>query len=563
MTAATPAASPAVAGRPSLLRRIYGLGSVFAKALRDSRRATIVAAVLLAVMFLGVAKAITTEFSTAASRDEMVALIKSLPPVLAGLGGKITDNLGTMGGYLQYKYGTFFPLVLTLWSILALSGTLASEAQRGSLEFLASTGLSRRKIALEKLFGHLIPMGIVLLVTFVSIAIAGSAYPVLPGDEITVTSAFAYTIWLGVIALAGGALAFALGPFVGRGGAAGIAGFVTFAGFITSGYQQAIPAMEPVAKLTWWGWTYNHTALSGQYDWPPVVAVGVLVVALLAIGIVAFSRRDIGTTSTIPVPRMPASLLGLRGPIGRSAGAGLGAAIWWGLGVGFFGLVMGSTSRGLIDQLRDSPAFMNLLQTAFPNNDYASAGGFLQLLFVQFGVILAGLAAATLVSGWASDETSGRLEMVLSTPLSRLRWALSGGVGMLVDVAVFVALATLGIAFGVSSSGSDLATPVTGALILGVYAAALVGIGVLVGGVLRTGWAAAAVVLFLVVTWFIQLLGPLLHLPDVVQNLALTAHFGRPMVGLWDVPGTIAALAIGVAGIVLGALGFARRDLRR
>jgi ABC-2 type transport system permease protein len=557
------AATPAVAEGPSLYRRIYGFGSIFAKALRDSRRATIVAALLLAVTFLGVAKAVVGEFDTPESRAEMVALIKSLPPVLAGLGGKITDNLGTMGGYLQYKYGTFFPMVLTLWSILALSGTLASEAQRGSLEFLASTGLSRRRIALEKLLGHLVPMGIVLLVTFASIAIAGQSYAVLPGDEITVTSAFAYTVWLGFIALAGGALAFALGPFVGRGGAAGIAGFVTFAGFITSGYQQAIPAMEPIAKLTWWGWTYNHTALSGQYDWPPVLAVGGLVVVLLAIGVAAFSRRDIGSTSAIPVPRMPAALLGLRGPIGRAAAANLGAATWWGLGVGLFGLVMGSTSRGFVEQLRDSPAFMNLLQTAFPDIDYASAGGFLQLLFVEFGVLLAGLAAATFVSGWASDETSGRLEMVLATPLARLRWALSSGVGLLLDVAVFLVLSILGIAIGVASSGSDLGIPVIGTLILGVYAVALVGIGMLVGGVIRTGWAAAAVVIFLVVTWFVQLLGPLLDLPKLVQDLAMTAHFGQPMVGVWDVPGAIAALLIGVAGIVIGGFGFTRRDLRR
>jgi ABC-2 type transport system permease protein len=548
---------------PSLYRRLYGFGSVFAKAMRDSRRATIVAGLLLAVTFLGVAGAVVKQFDTPASRDEMVALIKSLPPVLAGLGGKITDNLGTMGGYLQYKYGTFFPMILTLWSILALSGTLASEAQRGSLDVLAATGLSRRRIALEKLFGHLVPMGIVLLITFISIAIAGQSYPVLPGDEITVTSAFAYTVWLGFIALAGGALAFALGPFVGRGGAAGVAGFVTFAGFITSGYQQAIPAMEPIAKLTWWGWTYNHTALSGQYDWPPVLLVGVLVVVLLAIGVEAFVRRDIGSTSAIPVPRMPKFLLGLRGPIGRAAGSNLGAAIWWGLGIGFFGITMGSASRGFMDQLRDSPAFMHLLQTAFPGIDYASAGGFLQLLFVEFGVILAGLAAATFVSGWASDETSGRLEMVLATPLSRLRWALGSGVGLVIDVAVFLAITIAGIALGVASSGSDVSTPATGALILGIYAIALVGIGMLVGGWLRTSWAAAAVVIFLVVTWFVQLLGPLLGLPDVVQDLALTAHFGQPMVGSWDVPGAIGALVIGVAGIGLGALGFARRDLRR
>ena len=195
--------------------------------------------------------------------------------------------------------------------------------------------------------------------------------------------------------------------------------------------------------------------------------------------------------------------------------------------------------------------------------DYASAGGFLQLLFVEFGILLAGLAAATFVSGWASDETSGRLEMVLATPLSRLRWALAGGIGMLVNVAVFVALTMVGIAIGVASSDSEITTPAAGSLILGVYAVALVGIGMAVGGLFRTGWAAPFVVVFIVATWFVQLLGPLLGLPEAVTSLALTSHFGQPMVGVWDVPGTVAALAIGVAGIAVGAFGFARRDLRR
>jgi ABC-2 type transport system permease protein len=559
---ATEAPTTTLRQPPSIFRRIYGLGSVFAKAVRDSRRATIVAAGLLALVFLGVTRAIVTEFATPQSRIELDALIRAVPPILQGLGGKVVDNIGTMGGYLQYKYGTFFPLVLGLWSILALSGTLASEAQRGSLEFVASTGLSRRRIAIQKLFGHLVPLSLALLVTFVSIAIAGQAYPVLPGDEISVQSAFAYTVWLGFIALAGGALAFALGPFLGRGAAAGIAGFVTFAGFILSGYQQAVPALEPFAKLTWWGWTYNHTALSGQFDWPPVIAVGIVVVVLLAIGVEAFARRDIGVTTALPTVSLPGRLLGLRGPIGRATAANVGPAVWWGLGVAFFGLVMGGASQGFIDQLRNSPQFMSMLQTLFPDIDYASAGGFLQLLFVQFGILLAGLAGATFVAGWASDETSGRLEMVLATPLSRLRWALAGGLGLLASVAIFTALSMLGVAIGASSSEGDLATPVSGSLILGVYAIALVGLGMTVGGVFRTGWAAPAVVIFLIVTWFVQLLGPLLGLPDVVQQLALTAHFGQTMVGVWDVPGTIGALAIGAAGIAIGALGFSRRDLR-
>ncbi|MDL2334801.1 MAG: hypothetical protein QFC55_02055 [Chloroflexota bacterium] len=548
---------------PSLSRRLYGLGSIFGKTVRDSRRAMLVTAILLAIVFLGVTKAFVAEFNTADKRLELVQLTQALPPIIAGLAGKVTDNIGTMGGYLQYKYGTFIPILLSLWSILALSGTLASETQRGSMDILAATGKPRRTIALQKLAGHIVPLTIALLVLFLSVVVAGSAYPVLPGDAISVTSAFAYTVWAGLMALAAGSLAFALGPFVGRGAAAGIAGFVTFAGFILNGYQGPVPSLAPFASLTWWCWTSNHLALAGYYDWTSVLLVAALVVVLLYVGVAAFTRRDIGLTSVVPIPSTPRALRGLGGPVGRAAASNLGVAIAWGAGLGIFGLILGNSSKDFLESLQKSPLFLQLLQQAFPNTDYATPGGFLQLLFVQFGVLLAGLAAATFAAGWASDETSGRLEMVLATPLGRVRWALASGAGLLINVATFVAIVAIGIGLGIASSGGDLATPVLGSLILGVYAAALVGIGLAVGGIARAGWAAPAVVIVVLLTWFLQLVGPLFSLPEVVQNLALTAHLGETMVGRWDWGGVGMAAVLAVGGIALGAWGFRRRDLVR
>jgi polyether ionophore transport system permease protein len=557
----TAAASTTSASAISLWSRLYGFGSVFAKTVRDSRRATIIAAAVLALAFLGLGKAIVTQFDTPASREEINALVAAVPPILQGLAGKVV-NVGTLGGYFQYKYGTFFPLVLSMWSILALSSTLAGEASRGSLEFVAATGRSRRRLALEKLSGHVVMVGLACLVGFASIAYAGAAYPVLPGDEISVLQAFGYAAWLGLMVLAAGALAFALAPIVGRGAAAGAAGFVTFAGFILNGYQQPVPELAPYANLTWWGWTQNHVPLGGQFDWPSVALVGLAVVVLLAIGVEGFARRDIGSTGAMPTPSMPRSLLGLSGPLARATSINLGSAVAWGLGVGLFGLVFGGAAGPFMEQMRNSPEFIRLLETVFPGIDYASAGGFLQLLFVEMGVIFAGLAAATFVGGWASDETSGRLEMLLATPLQRVRWAVAGGVGMLVNVAIFVGLSAAGIAIGVSTTGSDVATPVAGSLILGVYAVALVGVGLAVGGLFGTRFAAPAVVSFVLVTWFVQIVGGLLNLPDVVQELALTKHFGQTFVGVWDWVGVVVSIGLGLGGIAVGAWAFARRDLR-
>ena len=542
------------------LRRIYGLGSVFGKTVRDSRRATILVGAVLGLGLIGVSQAIVSQFATVESRQQIGEIVRSVPPIMQGLAGKPV-NVETLGGYLQYKYGTFFPLIASLWSVLALSATLASEARRGSLEFVASSPMSRRRIALEKLSGHLVALTIASTLIFLSVALAGT-FGRLPGDEISIGAAAGYALWLGLLAIAAGSLAFALAQFLGRGAALGIAGAVMFGGFLLNGYQTAIPELAPLANLTWFGWTTNHIPLAGLYDWPSMLLVAVVAVILLAVGVEAFVRRDLGATSAIPTPSLPRALVGLDGPTGRATGEMLPSALAWGVGLGIFGLMIAGSGNSFAEQINRAPDFVRLLQAVFPGVELGTVGAFLQLVFVEFGLILAGLAAATLVSSWASDETSGRLDFLLATPLARRHWVVSGGIGALVGIVVFTVLAAAGIAIGAIMTGEDIVTPVTGALVLGLYGGAMAGVGFAVGGVVGTGAAGPSVALLTIVVWFLNIIAPPLGLPDAVSELALTAHYGQPMLGSWDPVGVVVSIALAVGGVAIGAWGFARRDLR-
>ena len=546
---------------PPIGRRLYGFGSVFGKTLRDSRRAILLVGGLVGLILIGVSRAIVTEFATVESRQELANIVAAVPPILQGLAGRPV-NVETLGGYLSYKYGTFFPLVASLWSILALSGTLAAEARRGSLEFVAAAPMSRRAIAFEKLSGHLVAMAIATFLIFVSLVIVGRSTVGLPGDEIPVSAAAGYALWFGLVSLAAGAVAFAVAPFLGRGAAIAIAGALMFAGFIITGYQAAIPALAPLANLSWFGWTWNHIPLAGVYDWASLVPVAVLAIILFVVGIEAFARRDIGATSDVPTPSLPAPLVGLRGPSGRIAGHALPSALAWGLGLGLFGLLLAGSAGPFVAELGSSSDFMRILGSLFPGIDFATVGGFLQLLFLEFGLILAGLAAATLVGAWASDESSGRLEFLLAAPVDRLRWVVSGGLGVFADIAVITVMAMVGIAIGAAITGGDIGTPVLGTLTLGLFALAMAGIGIAVGGVFGAGYAAPTVAIVTIVMWFLDIIAPALGLPEAVQELALTSHFGLPMLGRWDAVGILASIALGVGGLALGAFGFARRDLR-
>ena len=166
------------------------------------------------------------------------------------------------------------------------------------------------------------------------------------------------------------------------------------------------------------------------------------------------------------------------------------------------------------------------------------------------------------MADWASDETSGRLEMLLSTPLDPGHSARSGGLAAYLAIALAVALLAAGIAAGVAIAGGDVVAPAVGTLALGFYGAALAGVG-MAAGAIRPSIAGPAVALLVIAIFLVDLLAPALRLPDWVAQLALTSHMGLPMIGSWDPVGLVDCLVLAVAGLAIGALGMRRRDLGR
>jgi ABC-2 type transport system permease protein len=301
-------------------------------------------------------------------------------------------------------------------------------------------------------------------------------------------------------------VAFALAPIVGRAASAGIAGAILVGGYFINGYQGSAPAFAGPANLTWFGWTAHHSPLAGQYDWVSLLPVAVVAIVLLVVGVEAFARRDLGATSRVPSPGFPEATLGLGGPVGRSLGDRLPLAVSWGIGVGLYAFVLGGAAKSFATELdKLSPSTMQIFEAIFPNIDLGEPGAFLQLTFVTFGFILAGFAAATIVSGWASDEGTGRLELLLTTPLARARWAIAGGIGVMLAIAIFTGILALAVGAGVViGGGGDIATPVLGAGVLGLYAAALAGIGMAVGGLFRTSIAGETVAALVILSFLLD-----------------------------------------------------------
>jgi ABC-2 type transport system permease protein len=207
-------------GQNSARSRVFGFGSVFGKGLRDSRWAVLGVGLGIGLISVATASQVAAQFPTAADRVALIATSQGLPAVVRGLLGD-PINVERLGGFLSWRVTNSLPVLIGLWSILALSGTLATEARRGSLDFLATAPLSRARIATEKAFVHVVGLAAAATLLALLTWLAGLAFARLPGDEIGFVDSLSHFAGVVITSLVPGAVAFALAPVLGRVAAAG------------------------------------------------------------------------------------------------------------------------------------------------------------------------------------------------------------------------------------------------------------------------------------------------------------------------------------------------------
>ena len=542
--------------------RIMGLGSIYAKTVRDSRRAALIVGAIGGLLMLATAAPYGTEFTTPETRAVLVNQMGSLPAVFRGLLGEPV-NIDTLGGWISFRAGNFLPIMLGLWSVLALSGTLAGEAARGSLDLLASTPVSRRAIALQKVAGHVTALAFAVVLLAVIAWLASPAFALLPGDDFTLAQALGWATLTGLLMLACGSVAFAVAPLVGRTRALAIGLIVLFGGYLIWSYSGLSSFIAALGPLSFFDWTAGHRPLAGVTDWPAVGLLAVVTVGLLAAGVIGFERRDLGATGVLAWLRLPSLPAGTRGPLTRQLADRLGVAIAWGVGLGVYGALIAGSSEQFAEALKNIPQIQNYLNILYPDLDLEAPSGLLSLAFFSFGTILVGLAGAGFLAGWASDETEDRLDLVLSTPLSRAGWFLRSGLGVMTAIAVTTVLVSGILSLSVAAIGGDIANVGPGSLTLGLAAAGFAGVGLAVGGLVRASLAAPVTAALVLATFLLDILGAALDLPDVVLELSLFKHLGQPMAGVFDPVGIVAATLLAVGGLLVGAWGLRRRDLDR
>src|SRR5829696_9502850 len=153
-------------------------------------------------------------------------------------------------------------------------------------------------------------------------------------------------------------------------------------------------------------------------------------------------------------PRVGAGARGrgrwLRGPLGLAWRLQRGSLVAWTLGFAALGGILGGIAEGGVEVIRDNPKLEVVVQRLGGSSGIADT--YFAAIMSLLGLVAAGYAmgAALRLRG---EETSGHVEPVLVSPVSRVRWASSHLTFAVIGPVVLLGAAGIaaGLAYGLST----------------------------------------------------------------------------------------------------------------
>ena len=470
----------------------------------------------------------------------------------------------TLAGYVQWRAFGFFPVIFGFWALIAGSGAIRGDEDRGLLELWLASGTSRARVTAARTEAFVIAAAasilIVLLLTGLGATIVGSPLPI--------EGLLADGAALLAVTVACFALALLIAQFVdSRRVAAGVSAIVLLALFLLNSLGRTLEAPARFRGVSPFYYVDRTNGLSpgGQIDWASTLGVSAAALALVALAGVAFTRRDLGAGLVRPRravrPRViePSRNPFLRAPVLATIYEQRVGLTAWMVSTALLALFMTSLAKSVADLVNHIPIFR-----AYVSGQGDLNRAVISVFWFAMMPLVLGAFAITQVSRWTTDDTEGRLEMVLSEPVSRRRVALERAGALLVAttfIAVVGSAVTLwaadaqGISLGVESIALATALLLPFGLAFGSLGAAL------------AGWIPRATVLLLsgyaVVSYFLTQFVPLFRWPQWVANLSIFYLYGTPLTTGVYWTGFWVLMAIIAIAMTIGLLSFQRRDLGR
>lgn len=480
---------------------------------------------------------------------------------LSGIVGMFADPVGrmltgpahgfdepTIDRLIAGGYSLYFMLASAVMSILLVTRHTRVEEQAGRAELVRAGPLGRHTTLLATLVVALVTnvaAGAALLLALIGV---GDLEP--HGSLLIAVSVAA----VGLVFAAITTVTVQLTEYSRA--AAGLAGGVLAAAFILrAGGDMAAEGGSLLSWLSPLGWA-QQTAPYVLDRWWPLALLLVLAVVSATTGYVLSTRRDLGASFLAVRPGPPRAHPSLGRPWGLALRMQRASIIGWAASLAVAGFVFGAFAEALLDATDDMPdVFLDM----FGADDVL--GGYLGVMAV-FMAIFAAVYGVLAVQGLRFEETRGRAEPLLATPLSRAAW-LGTNLAVIVLGVVVISIAAgaaTGLGAAVVTGQVHHVWEVTAAqlnLMPPVFVA--LGIATLLFGLAPRAVAASWVVVFYGL--LVSIFGELLDLPRVAVVLDPFGHVPQMPLEPFSLVPIVVLTALAAALAAVGLRGFRHREI--
>ena len=263
--------------------------SVFRTALWERRRSIIWWAVGLVAL-----ATITIAFVPTIRNDAeaFVSLFDAMPEgLLSVFGIEDASALVTAVGLVNSRlYTGIGPVIVAVLGIGMGVAAVAGEEDRGTLNLLMAQPVTRTSVILQKTAAAAVLIGAVMAALLVTLLIFNPIVDLEFGFEQMVAA----NVGLGLIAFVFYAFALAVGATTGRRGlTVGVSAAFTAATFFINGFAPLVEDLEWAQRLTPFFWLQEPNPLADGFAFGWFGLMLLVALALIAVAIVGFNRRDI------------------------------------------------------------------------------------------------------------------------------------------------------------------------------------------------------------------------------------------------------------------------------
>jgi len=281
-----------------------------------------------------------------------------------------------------------------------------------------------------------------------------------------------------------------------------------------------------------------------------------LVIVVTAAAFLLSARRDVGAGLLRPRPGPATASPSLRGPLALAWRLHRSTLLEWVAGFALYGAVFGGFAKSVADLLTVTHQF------AIPGGITGLSDSFLTSILGLSALIAAAYTIMAILQ-MQSEETKARLDSVLASPVSRLRWAAS--YVLLAAVGTVIVLAAVGLpaglAYGLSTGnvGYELPRVLAATMVYMPAIWVMAGIAVALYGLIPrftpVSWGALLGVIF------IGLFGPSLQLNQSIMDISPFTHVQAVLVSGVSVMPLVSLTLAALILTIVGLIGFQRRGI--